>query len=537
VVLFSRDAQLRIRITNKTEADRDFVWVVADNEDESRQPWIHATPPSISFDVLAGQTAQRDLKITNRGTGRLRVSDLDPGFPAGGPNELDVFPLPLRLAPNHTSTLRFEFHAQDELKDITIPQHLLSDDPGPFGGQGHNRDFVLGIRVRFPTPSVARLGSLGGSTDVPEGFLPFFFGATGVANSGVVIGHSRTPRDGTHAFRWTRQDGMLDLGTFGTAGANNRSVANGMSADGSIVLGNDLRGFRWTAATGIVFLTAAAPPSPMASRISSDGSVVAGVMGLINGGHAFRWTAATGIVDLGTLGGHESSVFGMSRDGLVLVGTSDLRTDVTPSPRHAFRWTAATGMVDLGTLGGQDSETKSTSDDGSVVVGSSNSASTLDTHAFRWTAATGMVDLGTLGGIVSQGLLVSRDGAVVAGHSLLPSMGRAAFRWTAATGMIDLGNLGDDNRVMEITGMSADGSVIVGHAMRSPGSAVKRPYRWTAATGMRELNSLLASANIDMTGIELKQVTGVSDNGRFMVGLGTFASEVGMPYIVDFAPT
>jgi uncharacterized membrane protein len=54
-----------------------------------------------------------------------------------------------------------------------------------------------------------------------------------------------------------------------------------------------------------------------------------------------------------------------------------------------------------------------------------------------------------------------------------------AFRWTSATGMVDLGSFGDDNQVIEITGMSGDGSVIVGHAMRTTSAIAKRAYRWT----------------------------------------------------------
>lgn len=535
VAIIFCDTQLHIRITNKTETERDFVWVVADTEAGSRQPWIHAAPSGIGFDLVTGQPAQQDIRVTNRGTGDLVVSTVQPGFPAA-PHRFQVAPLPLKLSPNAApAALTLMFDAIDEPIALESIQQLISNDPGPFGAEGHSREIAVSIRVRFPAPSVTKLGTLGGTADVPEGFLPFFFGATAVTNTGVVIGHSRTPRDGIHAFRWTRAGGMVDLGTLGTAGSNNRSLASGISADGSVVIGNDLRGFRWTAETGMIFLNASPSSALFALRVSGDGAVVAGQTGTSVGQHAFRWTATGGTVELGTLGGNESLVRGMSRDGRVIVGTSGLRTDLTPSPRHAFRWTGATGMADLGTLGGQDSEATGTSDDGSVVVGSSNTVSTLDTHAFRWTAATGMVDLGTLGGDVSQAALVSRDGSVVAGHSPAASPGRRAFRWTSATGMVDLGTLDDDNHVIEVTGMSGDGSVIVGHAMRGTSSVTKRPYRWSAATGMRELNGLLASTNVDMTGIELKQVTGLSDNGRFMVGLCTFAGTVGMPYIVDFA--
>jgi hypothetical protein len=153
VVLFPPIAQLRIRITNKTEADRDFVWVVADNEDESRQPWIHATPPGISFDMLTGETREQEIQISNRGTGHLVVRGLDPGFPSSGADGSQVGPLPMTLAPNTSAKLSLEFSAADEARDFeTIPQQLISDDPGPFGAQAHNRDFNIGLRIRFPEP-------------------------------------------------------------------------------------------------------------------------------------------------------------------------------------------------------------------------------------------------------------------------------------------------------------------------------------------------------------------------------------------------
>ena len=80
--------------------------------------------------------------------------------------------------------------------------------------------------------------------------------------------------------------------------------------------------------------------------------------------------------------------------------------------------------------------------------------------------------------------------------------------------------------------MSGDGSAIVGHAMPTTSAIAKRAYRWTSVTGMQDLNNLLSRAGVDMTGISL-QVSGVSENGKVMFGLGNFPDAMGMPYIAQ----
>ena len=67
------------------------------------------------------------------------------------------------------------------------------------------------------------IGALGGNYSIAYGVS---------ADGSVVVGYSNTG-SATHAFRWTSAGGMVDIGTLG--GAN--SVANGVSADGSVVVG------------------------------------------------------------------------------------------------------------------------------------------------------------------------------------------------------------------------------------------------------------------------------------------------------------
>jgi probable HAF family extracellular repeat protein len=164
---------------------------------------------------------------------------------------------------------------------------------------------------------------------------------------------------------------MQDLGTLG----GDESVALGVSADGSVVVGS-------------------AQDAALQRR-------------------AFRWTEAGGMQDLGTLGGYWSAATGVSADGSVVVGWAENAAE----KRRAFRWTEAGGMQDLGTLGGDESVALGVSADGSVVVGWAN------WRAFRWTAASGMEDLNityahllTDGSVLYRANAISPDGRYIVGR-------------------------------------------------------------------------------------------------------------------------
>jgi probable HAF family extracellular repeat protein len=98
-----------------------------------------------------------------------------------------------------------------------------------------------------------------------------------------------------------------------------------------------------------------------------------------------------------------------------------------------------------------------------------------------------LIWLGTLGGSKSAATGVSADGSVVVGSAYNAAGDPRAFRWTAAHGMQDLGTLGGDGS--EATGVSADGSVVVGRAVKTPQGS-ERAFRWTAARGMQDLGTL-----------------------------------------------
>ncbi|MDB9423458.1 PEP-CTERM sorting domain-containing protein [Microcystis aeruginosa CS-564/01] len=164
-----------------------------------------------------------------------------------------------------------------------------------------------------------------------------------------------------------------------------------------------------------------------ANGISADGSVVVGVSNSANGDEAFRWTQATGMVGLGTLpgGAFASIAYGVSADGSVVVGTTN-----GSNFGQAFRWTQATGMVGLGELAGDNNSIAyGVSGDGSVVVGYGNSAN--GDEAFIWNGTQGMrslkqvltndYGLNLTSWTLKYATAISADGLTIVGFGTNPS--------------------------------------------------------------------------------------------------------------------
>jgi probable HAF family extracellular repeat protein len=137
---------------------------------------------------------------------------------------------------------------------------------------------------------------------------------------------------------------------LGTLPGGNTSVAWGVSADGSMVVGwadNDAgyqRAFRWQ--NGVMQnLGTLGGDGSVAYGVSANGSVVVGWADNDAGRfRAFRWENGV-MQDLGTLGGDESVAYGVSANGSVVVGWADNDAGLW----RAFRWTASGGMEDLNT--------------------------------------------------------------------------------------------------------------------------------------------------------------------------------------------
>lgn len=320
-------------------------------------------------------------------------------------------------------------------------------------------------------------------------------GAMAVSSDGsVVVGWWSTwPLGEYGAFRWTQAGGMIGLGRL--PGATSGGRALGVSCDGSVVVGEcyyspqSREAFRWTqpgGMEGLGYLWGGSWPYVSAAEgVSADGSVIVGNSSSPLGQQAFRWTEAHGFLGLGYLrgglGGYPASfATAVSADGAVVVGTSS-----SASGGQAYRWTEATRMVGLGDLRGGYfySAARAVSADGSVVVGESYSGAGWE--AFRWTQADGMVGLGDLpGGQFWSGARgVSAEGSVVVGYGTT-GYGYEAFHWTQEGGMRRLEDVLVNDYSLSTTGwvltgargVSADGKVIVGEGVNPRGL----PEAWIA---------------------------------------------------------
>jgi len=180
-------------------------------------------------------------------------------------------------------------------------------------------------------------------------------------------------------------------------------------------------------------------------------------------------------------GASSSSAIGVSDDGSVVVGQV-ASFDNTSQP---FRWQNGV-MTGLGWLPGAGTSpngfARGVSADGSVVVGATNSAIAptppinSNHEPFRWQngVVTGLGFL-SIGASVPVGDAtgVSADGSVIVGSSSTADGPLHAYRWQNGS-MVDLGVLAGAVE-SQVWGVSANGAVIVGE---SSSSGMQEAFRW-----------------------------------------------------------
>ncbi len=323
-------------------------------------------------------------------------------------------------------------------------------------------------------------------------------------------------------------DAPFFTGLGDLSGGDFYSIANGVSGDGSTVVGtshssssqNSFEAFRWTESGGMVGLGTLGPGAPKstANAASFDGSVIVGRAdtSLALADRApYRWTAQTGMValtdSLGQARGGEAH--DVSGDGAVIAGVHI--TDI--GENEAFRWTAANGVVGLGWLptDSNDSFAFGISGDGSVVVGCSNSG-TQGVAPFVWSQGPGMVSLGDVPGGIFYAIAwdVSADGEWVVGNARATVNNDESFIWSEASGFIFPDTLRGTAFTNTAFAVSGDGSVVVG-------SSWNGPIIWDAAHGLRDVTAVLEDDfGLDLTGWLLGSVIDISDDGSTIVGTG-----------------
>lgn len=172
--------------------------------------------------------------------------------------------------------------------------------------------------------------------------------------------------------------------------------------------------------------------------------------------------------------------------------------------------TNAQSIIDIGALDASHAfaGANAVSADGSVVAGMSAVEFWNQTRSFRRTSG-GLTDLGGFAdarNVIATS--VSADGTWLGG-TCYTSQSAVPFRWSEATGMQDLGAVSGPAFSGDVTGISADGSALVGAGR--DGFA----FRWTVADGVQSLSALDGGGYSYASAIsaDSRAVTGFSGTG------------------------
>lgn len=312
--------------------------------------------------------------------------------------------------------------------------------------------------------------------------------------------------------------GLGDLG-----GGVNLSGASACSDLGLIVAGwgttnEGVEAFFWSEPTGLGLANSddTDPYISKAFAISADGSVSAGQgYNSLNQHLAFGWDFGFGGSDMGDLRGGRtwSCAYATNWDGTIFAGEAS-----STNGREAFYKTAR-GMKALGDLPGGDFGSGATamSPNGAYLAGWSFGSNGRE--AFTWSQRYGMAGLGDLDGgqYDSYATGISADGMSVVGRAWSEN-GREAFLWESGNGMIGLGDLPGGEYYSEALAISSDGTWVVGWSHTDNG---EEAFIWDETNGMRLLSDALTNDyGLDLTGWQLMRATGISRDGRAIVGYG-----------------
>lgn len=214
----------------------------------------------------------------------------------------------------------------------------------------------------------------GGLVDlgVPAGYD--FSDGVAINDRGQVVGSAGLEQGfGSAALLWDPQTGMRDLGNLGfpfsmAVGINNagRVVGNGLTADGVPMA------FTWTETDGMVGLLPPGALNSAARDINASGQIV-GTFQTEVSMHIFLWTPGRGFE---TIEGPPAFPSALSDTGWIAGVLMDQRP---------FVWHRDLGMVDIGLLPNASFATAYDVNNRGQVVG--------DPPAFLWTEEEGLVDL------------------------------------------------------------------------------------------------------------------------------------------------
>jgi probable HAF family extracellular repeat protein len=166
---------------------------------------------------------------------------------------------------------------------------------------------------------------------------------------------------------------------------------------------------------------------------------------------------------------------------------------------------------------GRSTRANNASFDGSTIVGWQDSSTGFRQGAV-WSGGTQTLMVDANGNLMGELGDVSADGTWAVGSGV-SSNGFVAYRWSAATGVQTLGpNLVPGDR-SSATGISNDGSVIVGFSRPLGPATFGRGFIWSEGTGMLNLNTVAAAQGINTGGVIMALPLTISGDGLTVGGV------------------
>ncbi|MGX4640366.1 PKD domain-containing protein [Massilia sp. SYSU DXS3249] len=308
------------------------------------------------------------------------------------------------------------------------------------------------------------------------------------------------------------------LGTLGgnntrTSAVNDLGQVTGFSDTNIFVTPGGLvysHAFRWSKEKGLVDLTPGREFFSFGSDINNKGAVAG-----IARGNAALWSPNNTLFEFGPPFGDASFATALNDSG-TLVGWSQAGPGFLPS-----RWTRATGRLPIPGL--LESPTAQASDinNAGYIVGRApfrlenpGDAFGVD-HAFLWTPTAGTIDLGTGSGTASSADRINERGTVI-GQVTGPGF-RRGFVWTHGSGLIEIGRLDGANSIaFDLNNL---GQVVgsIGGAITG-GNVGERAFVWTRASGAIDLNTRVRNVP---HGLVLRRAVAISDNGSIVANTNT----------------
>lgn len=287
------------------------------------------------------------------------------------------------------------------------------------------------------------LGTLGGRSSY----------ASGISNSGTVVGWSETAEYATHAFRWSPASGMVDLSSLpGDKASRAVAILDTKTGDEPEIVGVSGDGTSWTPVVWPASGSIAPLPVPSTTDIRTRYPTAFNSAGQVvgwdaSGGlqHGWVWSVADGKIDLsanvpGAIG--EGSAVAINTIGQVLLTGSTSACMQTPDCWRTFIWAKSTGYQPLATPFAKDEASVTGFDlnERGTVVGWTAFGGRTPVP-YRWTAANGFVLLTQYAGSASAygyATAINSVGTVVGADFETMSGTIVASIWTSAGGITKL---------------------------------------------------------------------------------------------------